>query len=493
MSVNDELFSLIKRLSPAEKRFFKLWTQKESKADNYLKLFDAIDKLPDNLPYDEKQLKKTLKGKAIGKNLPDEKNYLREKIMKSLRVYHAEKNTQGQLHAQLQDIRLLHDKGLIHSCQKMIEKGLEIAREREYLDILLQLLKYKRTLTRSNWHKDTNLNTLSEIKKEESIVITQLQDESDTVDTLLRVIHLSRLTTKNKQELLRLKTQVNQIKKLVNRTFTAQIKTRQAQMVMCEIEHKVVESATIQIEIAEMWEIHDWRIKEHQLEYMTMLRNTLSGLLTAEMYEQVPPFLQKLEDLDVSDERSRYHKFIIYIMSKLSYLLNSGRHKHAYEFLPEVRAGIERYNDRLIFIDRVFLLHFVCLTLFNYQQYDEVIAATEEIHDWLNTHVEFYSLYLNIKIIEFLSHYELGNEIILKHYIRNTVRFFSEHKLLDPLTEGIWKLFKKLIDTPLLERDAFKQDILTFLDTADAVYPSLSQKELCYRWIRGYIPTPPPS
>jgi hypothetical protein len=51
----DNLFQLIKSLSPGEKRYFKLYAarQSESKKTNYEKLFDEFNELPDDQEYDE--------------------------------------------------------------------------------------------------------------------------------------------------------------------------------------------------------------------------------------------------------------------------------------------------------------------------------------------------------------------------------------------------------------------------------------------------------
>ena len=55
MKKNEHLFYLIKSLSKAEKRHFKIFTDSEDKNKNYILLFDEIDK---QIIYDEKIIKK---------------------------------------------------------------------------------------------------------------------------------------------------------------------------------------------------------------------------------------------------------------------------------------------------------------------------------------------------------------------------------------------------------------------------------------------------
>lgn len=79
MSQHDDLFELIRSLTPSEKRYFKLHADRYSNGGykkQYEKLFDALNSWPDE-PYDEKEFKRRNKGKAFLKNLPSDKNYLR--------------------------------------------------------------------------------------------------------------------------------------------------------------------------------------------------------------------------------------------------------------------------------------------------------------------------------------------------------------------------------------------------------------------------------
>ena len=64
---SEQLFILIKSLSPEEKRQFKLFSSKyqRTKGNNYVRLFDAVDKLSQ---YDEDQLRKKFKKEKFIRN-----------------------------------------------------------------------------------------------------------------------------------------------------------------------------------------------------------------------------------------------------------------------------------------------------------------------------------------------------------------------------------------------------------------------------------------
>ena len=141
MTPSDELFQLIKSLTPSEKRYFKIHASKHviGKSNHYEKLFDALDVLPDDQPYDEAAFKKSLRGKSYGSHLSDEKSHLREMILRAMRVYHAERTPKGQLVEMIHEISFLHSKGFVKSCQQMIDKAMKLAEETEQYPEMLVL------------------------------------------------------------------------------------------------------------------------------------------------------------------------------------------------------------------------------------------------------------------------------------------------------------------------------------------------------------------
>ena len=87
----DHLFQLIQSMSSSEKRYFKRNALIAKDADaNYLKLFDALNKMQE---YDEAALKK----KPFVKHFASERKYLYEAILRSLRNYCKEESIRTQI------------------------------------------------------------------------------------------------------------------------------------------------------------------------------------------------------------------------------------------------------------------------------------------------------------------------------------------------------------------------------------------------------------
>ena len=85
----QSLFSLIKSLSPSEKRYFKLFAQRQvqHKNTNYSKIFDAIN---EQEKYDENALVKKFRKEKFVEQFGVTKNYLFNMILSCMQQYNEE-------------------------------------------------------------------------------------------------------------------------------------------------------------------------------------------------------------------------------------------------------------------------------------------------------------------------------------------------------------------------------------------------------------------
>jgi hypothetical protein len=127
---SEHLFFLIKSLSKAEKRSFKLFVQQHARdgKNNYTLLFDAIDRMD---KYDHKVLVKSMEGKMLTKNISTIKVQLNELILRSLRQNTSALKIRAKLMQQMDYLEILFEKGLYSQCKKSLEKAKKMARDNE--------------------------------------------------------------------------------------------------------------------------------------------------------------------------------------------------------------------------------------------------------------------------------------------------------------------------------------------------------------------------
>lgn len=156
MKKNEELFYLIQSLSKSEKRYFKLSAGGQDDAE-YLQLFDAIES---QKVYDEALIKEQFKHKAFVVQLTTIKNYLKQRILLSLRGYHAKLSVQAELLDILRNIEILYNKGLYEICNAEIKRAEKKAEKFQQNNLLYQILEWKQKIQQLLFPYDQELQRL---------------------------------------------------------------------------------------------------------------------------------------------------------------------------------------------------------------------------------------------------------------------------------------------------------------------------------------------
>lgn len=142
----EPLFELIKSMSKAEKRNFKLYATRLSgnQEAKFVALFDCLDDLDE---YDEtKILQRTPVKKA---QLPNMKAHLYKQILVSIRLLDVQHTIPAQLREQLDFARILYDRGLYKQSLKIIDKAKEVALANEEHMIAIDILGFQGKLESS--------------------------------------------------------------------------------------------------------------------------------------------------------------------------------------------------------------------------------------------------------------------------------------------------------------------------------------------------------
>lgn len=133
------LFALIKSLTPSEKRYFKLFAQRQvqSKNTNYAKLFDAIN---EQESYNEDALLKKFKHEKFAKQFAVAKNYLYDMILGCLQDYNEENYIEWKIRNLFLQIKVLASKGLDEEAHKLIKKTKELAWQYELYYVIADIM-----------------------------------------------------------------------------------------------------------------------------------------------------------------------------------------------------------------------------------------------------------------------------------------------------------------------------------------------------------------
>jgi hypothetical protein len=149
MKASDELFQLIKSMTKAEKRSFKLDAALEAGQNDYVTLFDAIEKQTGILAeYDEEKLKQQLKKEKFVNRLYSIKNYLYNLVLKTLTEIHRDRIDVLKIDNLIHQALTLQDKKLYKQAAKILNKAKSLALELELHKQVLRILSLEVTIER---------------------------------------------------------------------------------------------------------------------------------------------------------------------------------------------------------------------------------------------------------------------------------------------------------------------------------------------------------
>lgn len=163
----NSLFSLIHSLSPSEKRYFKLFTQRQvqHKNTNYAKLFDAIN---EQEFYNEEALLKKFKKEIFIKQFGVAKNYLFNMILSCMQQYNEENFIEWKIRNMFLQIKILASKGLDAEAAKLINKTKSLAWQYEFYYVITDILILEKYLFGNFRIGEPTIESYMTIDKEEA-------------------------------------------------------------------------------------------------------------------------------------------------------------------------------------------------------------------------------------------------------------------------------------------------------------------------------------
>lgn len=176
----DDLFILVKSMTPGEKRYFRLQAQLYSGDKAYVKLFDLLDQQKE---FDEEALKRQLADQSSSGNFSVIKRYLFDNIVKALKNYGAYRDPDSDLSDLIETYKILQYKGM----HRLSERVLLHAKKKAYKDDAFLRLCYilvRQYIDLSLSTSDETMNIIHDLIDERERAIEIIQNYSFIADCL---------------------------------------------------------------------------------------------------------------------------------------------------------------------------------------------------------------------------------------------------------------------------------------------------------------------
>jgi hypothetical protein len=458
MAKKAALFRLIQSMSRSEKRYFRLFVQKEGA--NYLRLFAAIEKQKE---YDEAAIRKQFKNESFAKQLHVAKNYLAELIMRALRNYHARSSVNAQVLGLLHEAEILFIRELYDHCGYALAKAEQLARDHEQHALGLEVLDAKRrlALVKSAGHG--------------TLLATTLAAESGLIDKVSHLNKTWQLTTKL-------------FENVAKKDFL------EADLIARNSSHATIRSESLRRHVRYSWyfmngqrkkgekevdallamlESHPHYISEDPSPYITALGNKISMLLGTERITETEALLLQMRKAPQVYKLKRNSRFTLRLWLRLfnlelEFYRDNRKADRALALTEEINRFLSEHASAVP-VTYVLLFRFQ----FALVQYDagDLRACLKEINAIINGDFgnERPDILCGVRLLNLVVHFELGNILVLRYIVDSTQRFLTKHKGLNAPEMVLLNLFKKLSRAEKSEyRSLFRTSALVYKSGEDS-------------------------
>ncbi|MEZ4917942.1 MAG: hypothetical protein R2792_02460 [Saprospiraceae bacterium] len=406
MKKYENLFYLIQSLNKSEKRYFKIEANTEENA--YIQLFDAIE---EQKTYDEAQIKSQFQDAGFVRQLSTMKNYLLNKILRSLRNFHSEQSVNFKLLTSLQNIEILYNKGLYELCSSEIKRAEKQAANFQNHFLQVQLVDWKRRVHQA-LHPSDRAGILAYVKAQQDL----LQTSNEYLELLRANIHPEQFSIVHKKS-----------DTLQNTTLRELLSYQKSLS-----NHDPVMARNTLENLIKKWDARPELIREYLAMYLSVNNNYLAFLIYEKKYQEA---LQHMEALKKRLPETRYETAIVVketlrrINTELEIYRDAGMLAEGKAFIPEVQAFVEQHRA---IVPPSYWLSFRFQFAYIHFLLKDFDSALHWINDILNTSTprerEENELIKNTHWLNLLVHFELGNHFAFRYMIDGMKRFLQKQK-----------------------------------------------------------------
>ncbi|MBN8702226.1 MAG: hypothetical protein J0M08_04120 [Bacteroidetes bacterium] len=195
MQNRERIHTLIHSLTKGEKRYFKMWVNKE-KGKNYIVLFDAIEKQKE---YDEDELKLKLRETGISDNFAVIKNRLYNVIIDSMTYHNIDNNKYGLVAYYITQIEYILNKGDADYAYFLYQKAEAIVKNKELIEmypaLLNVLMRINLTLIKSGQEFVNENRRIRDMAIQQSKIISRKFDITFLLNSL--ILHHTQINKNN--------------------------------------------------------------------------------------------------------------------------------------------------------------------------------------------------------------------------------------------------------------------------------------------------------
>lgn len=450
----DSLFNLIKSLSKAEKRHFKLYAKRTNaeRDTKFIQLFDTLDQLKE---YDEKEvLSRTSQIKPS--QLSNTKAHLYRQILKSLRLLEINQNADIEIREHIDYARVLYSKGLYRQSLKILDR-IKLKAIEYHEDVLhLEIVDFEKLI--EGQYITHSMENRAELLTREATRLTQViarTQEFSNLSLSLYGLYLKLGSVRNEADY-----------QMVSRFFYRQMPHYTATDLSVNEKlylyqamvwfHYIVQDFVKCYRYGQAWvdlfnEHPTLKASKPDL-YIKGLHNLLAALFNIQHYEKFRTVLDELDALSTepANENLGILVFLYTYNNKINLHFMEGRFTDGLALVRPLEDKMEALEGKLDH-HRVLLFYYkIACLYFGSGDNKQAVKYLNRIINFKDVNLRE-DIHCFARILNIIAHYELGNTDLLEYQIKSTYRFLVK---MDNLQKVQKEIIKWLRRTPgMVEND----------------------------------------
>lgn len=444
MKKND-LHDLVRSLSKSEKRYFKLQSQGHGGGGNYLRIFEILEK---QALFDEKELQNAFPEQVTANQLHVTKNYLREKILESLRSFHSQISRDAVVKDFLKNVEILFYKELYGQAADELRRAENLAQEYELHTAQIEISRWKRKLEQA-LHPN-RFDRFAEILEEQKQAADALQNN---LDHWLNIVRISQ-NFMQPDEGIRGE---NRLAKSPEQALSLESKVLYFNALYIKSLRKgsQKEAKNALRELIQILEKSPSRLKEEPVSYQTTVNNLASFHVFRGEGEQALELLRRsrqfLEKLGLPDSRRPVLKQLVRTLNIELEIYRHAANPTLFEpFFRDAEAFVKKSAPKMpgeYLLSFQFQFAWIC---FLKKDFDKALSWVNEPLNQPRKAGES-PIFRYVILLNLMIHCECRNLFVLRYFVENARRQFKKWGEIQPFEQELLHFFSKIGQSPVGE------------------------------------------
>ncbi|HLR37645.1 MAG TPA: hypothetical protein VK084_06350 [Chitinophagaceae bacterium] len=455
----DPVFILIKSLSKAEKRQFRLdYTPKKKKTlPLFVQLFNKLDKITQ---YDENKLLSQIP-KLKRQQLSNQKAHLYNHILETLRRLDRKKDIRIHIRQLIDYAQILYNKGLYQQSLKLLEKAKSLAKTHQEIELKMQVLELEKVIEARHITRSIE-NRAEQLSEESKDCIHQLSSLSRLSNLALNMygMYLKMGHIRNEKEALMLHSFFkNNLPEEVNprlgtasiaiqsMTFYEKVNLYQAHSWYAYILQDFILFYRYTQKWVDLFEKYPSQKETDPALYLKAINNLLTAHFFNQNYDKFKTTLASLETFWKShykkfNKNTKVLAFVHTYTAKINQHFLEGTFQEGTIFIPELLEELEKYRMQmdqhriLVFYYKIACLYFGSGDNHNAIQFLNKIINLKIGN--LRADIQCFA-----RILHLIAHYELKNYDVTEYLLPSVYHFLEKNKDLSAVVEEMLTFLKK--------------------------------------------------